>query len=124
MIGFLKIWRYINKLWNKGIPYPIWGTCLGFEMMLLALSNDVKILSCLNSRGHQLEIYSDYENSVICKRMPLALRFKAENYKVINFQHSFGISVKKFLNSPRLADKLRITQISKDKDGKWFCSAL
>lgn len=54
MLGFMKIFRYINKLWNKGINYPIWGTCLGFEIMLLALSNDVKILSCLNSRGHQL----------------------------------------------------------------------
>lgn len=30
MSGFLKIWRYINKMWNKNIYYPIWGTCLGF----------------------------------------------------------------------------------------------
>ena len=70
--------------------------------MLLALSNDVKILSHLNSRGHQLEIYSDYENSIICKKMPLQLRLKSENYKLINFQHSFGISVRKFLNSSKL----------------------
>jgi len=27
--GFLKVWRYILKMWNKGIHYPIWGTCLG-----------------------------------------------------------------------------------------------
>jgi hypothetical protein len=29
MLGFLKIWRFIQKLWAKGVYYPIWGTCLG-----------------------------------------------------------------------------------------------
>lgn len=52
-VGFLKIFRYIQKMWTKGINYPIWGTCLGLEVMLIALSNDIKILSNLNSRGHQ-----------------------------------------------------------------------
>lgn len=102
MIGFLKVWRLIQKMWAKGVYYPIWGTCLGFEMMLIALTNDTKVLSNLNSRGHQLEIYSNYDDSKILKKMPLNLRFKAENYKLINFQHSYGISVQKFLNFPKL----------------------
>ena len=38
--------------------------------------------------------------------------------------HSYGISVKKFLSEAKLTDKLKLTQISKDKDGKWFCSGL
>ena len=54
MIGFLKVFRFIQKMWNKGVHYPIWGTCLGFEMMLVAMSNDTKVLSNLNSRAHQL----------------------------------------------------------------------
>lgn len=54
MIGFLKIWRYIQKMWARGIHFPIWGTCLGLEIMLLSLTGDVKILSKLNSRGHQV----------------------------------------------------------------------
>jgi hypothetical protein len=56
--------------------------------------------------------------------MPIKLRLKAENCKLLNFQHTYGISVKKFLNSPKLIDKLKIVQISKDKDGKWFCSGM
>lgn len=35
-----------------------------------------------------------------------------------------GISVKKFISCPKLTEKLKITAISKDKDGKWFCSAI
>lgn len=57
-------------------------------------------------------------------KMPIKLRLKAENCKLLNFQHTYGISVKKFLNSPKLIDKLKIVQISKDKDGKWFCSGM
>ena len=29
MKGFMTIWRYIQKMWAKGINFPIWGTCLG-----------------------------------------------------------------------------------------------
>jgi len=53
-VGFLKIWRQIQKMWNKGINFPIWGTCLGLELMLIAISMDIKILSNLNSKSHQL----------------------------------------------------------------------
>lgn len=28
-VGFLKVWRFVSKLWAKGIHYPVWGTCLG-----------------------------------------------------------------------------------------------
>lgn len=56
-IGFQKIWRKINKMWEKGVYYPVWGTCLGLQMVLMAITMDVKILSNLNSRAHQLEVY-------------------------------------------------------------------
>ncbi len=123
-VGFLKIFRYIQKMWSKGINYPIWGTCLGLEVMLIALSNDVKILSNLNSRGHQQEIYSDYDSSRIMQKMPLNLRLYLQHRKLINFAHMHGISVKKFMSSPKLMEKLKIVSITKDKDGKWFCSAM
>lgn len=58
------------------------------------------------------------------KTMPVRLRLLVENKKLINFQHAHGISVSKFLKYPRLMEKLKITQISKDKDGKWFCSGM
>ncbi len=101
-VGFLKMMRYIQKMWAKGINYPIWGTCLGLEVMLIALSNDVKILSNLTNRGYQCEVFSDYENSSILNKMPLDLRLNLENRKLINFYHMHGISVKKFMSTPKL----------------------
>lgn len=57
-------------------------------------------------------------------KMPLKLKLKSENKKLINFQHSYGITVKKFLSQVKLVEKMKIVQVSKDKDGKWFCSGL
>lgn len=42
----------------------------------------------------------------------------------MNNFHMHGISVKKFMNSPKLKEKLKIISISKDKDGRWFCSGI
>ena len=54
--------------------------------------------------------------------MPLDLRLNLENRKLLNFFHIYGISVKKFMSTPKLVEKLKITGISKDQDGKWFCN--
>lgn len=70
MVGFFKLWRMISKMWQRGVYFPVWGTCLGLEIVLMVISNDTKVLSNLNSRAHQLEVYSDYANSRITSNMP------------------------------------------------------
>lgn len=92
--------------------------------MLIALTNDIKILSNLNHRGYQAEIITDYDNSTILKNTPIDLRLNLENRKIINFFHNHGISVKKFMNTPKLTEKLKLISITKDKSGKWFCSLM
>ena len=94
-------------------------------MVLMAITNDVKILSNLNSRSHQLEVFSDYENSAVTSAMPTELKIQIENRKLINFQHVHGISLQKFINyDQKLHERLKITGVSKDKDGTWFCSLI
>lgn len=48
----MKIAKYIIDLAkeanDKGDYFPIWGTCLGFEELLIALTNDLKILDDMN----------------------------------------------------------------------------
>ena len=78
----------------------------------------------MNNQGYQCEIYTDYENSTILKNIPLDLRLNMENRKLINNYHVFGILVKKFMSTPKLMEKLKITGISKDQDGKWFCTMM
>ena len=70
--------------------------------MIIAISGDTKILSLLNNRGYQTQVYCDYENSTILNKMPIYLRLNIENRKLLNFFHIYGISVKKFMSTPKL----------------------
>jgi gamma-glutamyl hydrolase len=126
-IGFRKVWRLVCKLWNKGIRYPVWGTCLGLELVLMMITEDTKVLSTLNSRNHTLEGWTNYEDSAIFKDMPTNIRVNIENKPLLNFFHRHGISLSRFLYNEKydkLRKELKLISASKDKDGLWFCSFL
>jgi hypothetical protein len=74
MAGFRRVWRAVRALWDKGVHFPVWGTCLGLEMCLLMLSGEEKVLNDFDSRFHSLPIYSDYEQSRLFKQLPLWMR--------------------------------------------------
>lgn len=39
--NIMKIARDIN---DRGVYFPVWGTCLGYELMILAASDDLDVL--------------------------------------------------------------------------------
>jgi hypothetical protein len=44
----------------NGHYFPVWGTCLGFETLFLAFSNDIKIFSKVNGNKNRLDSLSTY----------------------------------------------------------------
>ena len=45
-----------RKTNENGEYFPVWGTCLGFEMMVLSVAGDKKILSVFNSTNHSMKL--------------------------------------------------------------------
>lgn len=41
---------------DHGEYFPVWGTCLGFEMMILSAAKDHKILTLFNSTNHSMKL--------------------------------------------------------------------
>lgn len=39
---------------DKGIYFPVWGTCLGFEVLLLSIAKSNNVLSNFNSTNHSM----------------------------------------------------------------------
>jgi hypothetical protein len=39
---------------DKGIYFPVWGTCLGFEVLLLSIAKNNNVLSNFNSTNHSM----------------------------------------------------------------------
>ena len=45
-----------KKTNENGEYFPVWGTCLGFEMMILSISGSPKTLSLFNSTNHSMKL--------------------------------------------------------------------
>ena len=57
---FTKTGQYLMKLAmeinNKGTYFPVLGTCLGFELMIISVANDTSILEQFNATNSAMEI--------------------------------------------------------------------
>lgn len=45
-----------KKINDKGEYFPVWGTCLGFELIMSTIANDSSILSLFNSTNHSMKL--------------------------------------------------------------------
>lgn len=63
----LSAQRWIRKiiaLNTNGTHFPVWGTCMGYEMIVLAITNNVTLLDFVNSTNHVLDTHLvDYTQS-------------------------------------------------------------
>ncbi len=41
---------------EKGDFFPVWGTCLGFEVMLMSIAKNSTVISNFNSTNHSLKM--------------------------------------------------------------------
>ena len=48
----IKLVNLAEKINKKGEYFPIWGTCLGYEIILMAFSGNISILESYNSSSH------------------------------------------------------------------------
>jgi len=41
---------------KKGDYFPVWGTCLGYELIVLTVSNDTNIFDNYDSSNHAMSV--------------------------------------------------------------------
>ncbi|CAG9322173.1 GGH1_3 [Blepharisma stoltei] len=104
---------------DKGVYYPVFGTCLGFEAMFVAAAGE-NVLERFDSEMYRSIMY-------FTEKAPTSRFLRGANpallydlsYEPIAFEnHAFGVSYEKYLNNPRLTDFFDPLAISKDRAGK------
>lgn len=77
---------------NNGDYFPLWGTCLGYEMMLMATTHDPKILdNFVQDDESEKYTYTDKKSvSRILKTMPEELVNYSANNPVAYYFHKYG----------------------------------
>lgn len=111
---------------DKGDYFPIWGTCLGFEVMLMAVAKNSTVLQNFNSTNHSLKLkfYDKGTKSDLYQDMPDRMRTYLQHEKAMFFNHKLGVSNETFLENENLMNFYKPLTYNHDKNGKCFVSSI
>ncbi|KAL4485350.1 hypothetical protein ABPG72_008526 [Tetrahymena utriculariae] len=109
---------------EKGNYFPIWTTCLGFELLFLSFANQ-EIRSQFDSKNHftkQIISQEAKKESKILSKLSKSLIKCLEEEEFFYYNHKNGFSKKQFLENPKINQNFNCIAYSKDLKGKQFVS--
>jgi gamma-glutamyl hydrolase len=100
--------------------FPIWGTCLGFEYLLMLASDRDDILEGgYDAENISLPLLRVDSTSKIYRGIEAILQ-----YNITLNNHLYGITPHRFRRNTQLVSMFDITSISQDLDGKYFVASI
>ena len=129
MSEFTKKGQYLVNLAIEanlnGNYFPIWGTCLGYELILISITNDPTILSLYNSSNHRLTLsLKNIKYSRMFDKIDERLKSFVQNHDISYFNHHYGMDVNNFLRNGILSQLFTITSTAKTENGSEFISSI
>jgi len=107
--------------------FPIWGTCLGFETLLMLTRASEEILDLCNGYNYATEVtlMPDAASSrLLGKSLPLNIKNALENETTTSNFHDYCMRPENFTGDPVLSTFYRMLTISTDLDDKKFVSTI
>lgn len=110
---------------SSGIYFPIWGTCMGFQI-LTALTSGKNLLREMSANNISLPLIltDDVSSSKLFHHAPLELLHAATRENITANFHHFGITPKTFYANEKLSTFYRILSTNHDRDGVEFISTM
>ena len=108
---------------NNGIP--IWGTCLGMQMITAFMAEDNNLLEKYNNLGLENVLLSDS-----AKESKILSLFKEKDYHNLNYSytsfhiHKHGISPSSFFSNKNLRENYDVIGYGYDNNGKKFINII
>lgn len=106
---------------NRGIYYPVWGTCQGFELLHMIISEDNDILTTTNAWSVCTPLIFDEQQIQEAEMFSLLDEKEIEGLRTRNTTaqfHNFGVSPEKYQTNDKLSRFFKITSYCEDRDGK------
>lgn len=110
---------------DKGIYFPLWGTCQGFQLFHMRVAKDTNVLSNFNAFNVDLP-------AILTKETKEARMFKSFNEDLEYFSNSrvnphfnnLGVSPDVYDKNENLKNFFKITSLAKDKSEKVFVNSV
>ncbi|EGR34587.1 peptidase C26 family protein, putative [Ichthyophthirius multifiliis] len=119
-----KILKKVIQMNQNGTFFPLLGTCLGYELIVLGLTGNEKVLDHLNSTNHVLNTHVFLNiSSVYSQFQPSSIDY-IQKGKALFYNHRYGLSLKTFFGNKILSEFFNLSAFSTDSNGVKFVSSL
>lgn len=125
--------RIGNVIFNQAIEafanndyFPIWGICLGFELLATMVSGSSSVLSHSDSENLPLPLNftSEYQNSKMFANIPPQLaKYLSTAPTTLNL-HQNCVTTETFQSNEKLKNFFRVLSTNYDRQGKQFVSTM
>lgn len=113
------------KLSDSGRPFPIWGTCLGYEAILLSLSKYSLKRRKVRSINHSLNLdLNPAHNDLFRRYFDKNLIAEINDEPLIYFNHKFAFLPEQLDQNRRLAGKIDVLSTTNLEDGSRIISMI
>ncbi len=110
----------------KGDFFPVWGTCHGFQMLIMMVGKIYPLESFDSNISYisHLTFTKDAVKSRLFKTFTPEFLDYISSPKHVFFSHKFGISVKAFRENPELTRIFNAVTTSRDRQGNEYVSTI
>jgi len=119
--------KYSIEASKRGDYFPVWGTCMGFQALLIIVAGSDKVIS--QSKGTwDTSLTLDFTDDLVLSRMfyraPLKLIKTIESKAVTYNAHYNCVSIHAYRKSHELKSFFRVLSTNKDANGEVFLSTI
>ncbi|XP_028763695.1 gamma-glutamyl hydrolase 2-like [Neltuma alba] len=121
-----KIFKKVLEKNDGGNHFPLYGICLGFELISMIVSEDHNILegfSALN-QATKLDFFTENLNGSLFQRFPPDLLRKLSTDYLVMQNHRCGISPARLRRNEKLSDFFEILTTCTDEHDKVYVSTV
>ncbi|KAK9816035.1 hypothetical protein WJX74_001849 [Apatococcus lobatus] len=111
---------------DQGDYFPVHGTCLGFQLMCIAISQNESLLSSFDA-GNYPSVQSLTQaagNSRFYAHFPDQLRSDVMDLPITMQNHHFGVTLESFRDSQKLTSFFDLLSTAKDRQGKEYVNTI
>lgn len=122
-----KLFGWALEANDRGDHFPVYGVCLGFELLSVLVSKNHRILEPFDAKnipGPLLFVDERAKNLSLFEWVPLNIINELHNQKLAMQNHKWGLSPEKWQSTPELNDFFRILTVTPDRNNKLYVSTV
>ncbi|EGG21402.1 hypothetical protein DFA_01284 [Cavenderia fasciculata] len=106
--------------------FPLWGTCLGFEQILMMQADNIYLMESFDALNYSLSLNftRSARDSRLFSMAPESVMQDLATLSLTMNNHKFGISPSSFMSNPLLNHFFTILSINNDRGGLPFVSTI